>query len=56
MIFSGYLKASNEPGVALICRIVSLRPFTAFIAAHPGAKLVERHGAERRDSLARCVA
>ena len=49
----GHLKASNKPGrVTLVCRIVSLRPFTAFIATHSGAKLVERHGAEHRDPLA----
>jgi len=31
----GYLKASNEPGrVALVCRIVSLRALTAFVATH----------------------
>jgi hypothetical protein len=38
---------SNEPGrVALICRIVSLGPFTASIAFHLGAELIQRHGAE----------
>src|SRR5882757_9025286 len=48
-----HLKASNKPGrVTLVCRIVSLRPFTAFIATHLGAELVERHGAEHRDPLA----
>ena len=47
------LKASNEPGrVALVCRIVSLGPFTAPIAFHLGAELVQRHGAEHRDPLA----
>jgi hypothetical protein len=47
------LKASNKRGrVALVCRIVSLRPLTAFIAFHPGAQLVERHGAEHREPLA----
>ena len=45
--------ASNKPGrVALVCRIVSLRALAAFIATHPGAELVERHGAEHRDPLA----
>jgi len=45
--------ASNEPGrVALVCRIVSLRPFTAFIATHLGAEMVQRHGAEHRYPLA----
>jgi hypothetical protein len=49
----GHLKASNEPGrVALICRIALLRPFTAFIATHLGAELVQRHGAEHWYSLA----
>src|SRR5882762_6045147 len=48
-----HLKASNKPGrVALVCRIISLRPFTAFIATHLGAELVQRHGAEHRDPLA----
>ena len=36
----------------MVCRIVSLWPFTAFIATHPCAELVERHGAEHRDPLA----
>ena len=41
----GHLNASNKPGrVALVRSIVSLRPLTAFIATHPGAELVERHG------------
>jgi len=45
--------ALNEPGrVALVCRIVSLRAFAALIAFHPGAELVERHGAEHPDPLA----
>src|SRR5882762_11357353 len=48
-----HLKASNKPGrVTLVCRIVSLRPFTAFIATHLGAELIERHGVEHRDPLA----
>jgi hypothetical protein len=38
--------------VALVCRIISLGPFTALIAFHPGAELVQRHGAEHRDPLA----
>ena len=29
-----------------------LGPFTAFIATHPGAELVERHRAQHRDPLA----
>jgi hypothetical protein len=49
----GHLKASNKPGrVALLRRIVSIGPFTAFIAFHLGAELVERHGAEHWYSLA----
>jgi hypothetical protein len=49
----GHLKGSNEPGrVARVRRIVTLRALTAFIATHPGAELVERHGAEHRDPLA----
>ena len=45
--------ASNKPGrVVLVCRIVSLRALTAFIATHPGAELIERHGAEHREPLA----
>jgi hypothetical protein len=48
-----HLKTSNEPGrVALVCRIVSLRALTAFVATHFSAELVECHGAEHRDSLA----
>ena len=48
------MRASNEPGrVALVCRIVSLRPLAAFIATHLGAELVELHGAEHRDPLAK---
>src|SRR6266478_538973 len=48
------LKASNEPGrVALVCGVISLRPLAAFIATHLGAELVERHGAEHRDPLAK---
>src|SRR6267142_330142 len=48
----GHLNPSNEPGrVALVCRIVSLRALTAFIATHPGAELIERHGAEHREPL-----
>ena len=47
---SRHLKASNEPGrVALVCRIVSLRPLVAFIAFHLGAELIERHGADHRN-------
>ena len=50
---TGHLNPSNEPGrVALVCRIVSLRAFAALIAFHPGAELVERHGAEHPDPLA----
>jgi hypothetical protein len=46
----GHLFPSNEPGrVALVCRIISLR---APIAFHPGAELVERHGAEHGQSFA----
>jgi hypothetical protein len=49
----GHLKASNEPGrVALVRRIVSLRTLAAFVAAHRGAELIERHRTEHRDSLA----
>ena len=49
----GHLKASNKPGgVLLICGAIPLRAFAAFIAAHLGAELVERHGAEHRDPLA----
>ena len=47
------LNPSNKPGrVALVRRIVSLGPLGAFIAAHPCAELVERHGAQHRYSLA----
>jgi hypothetical protein len=47
------LKASNKPGrVALVCRVISLRPVTAFVATHLGTKLVKRHGAEHREPLA----
>jgi len=53
LIFRLLLKASNKPGrVALVCRIVSLRALATFIAPHPGAELVEHHGAEHRDPLA----
>ena len=46
-------KSSNEPGcIALVRRVVSLMPLAAPIAFHPGAELVERHGAEHRDPLA----
>ena len=49
----GHLKASNKPGrVALVCRVVSLRALAALIAFHPGAELVQRHGAEHRYPLA----
>src|SRR5258707_15765614 len=48
-----HLKASNKPGrVSLVCRIVSLRPFTAPIAFHLGAELVERHPAEPSETWA----
>jgi hypothetical protein len=48
-----HLKASSEPGrIALLCRVVSLGQFSAFIATHLGADLVERHRAEHRYSLA----
>jgi hypothetical protein len=43
----GHLKASNKPGrVALVRRIVSLRALAAFIATHPCAEFIQRHGAE----------
>ena len=44
---------SNKAGrVALVCRIVSLRPLAALIATHLGAELVQRHGAEHREPVA----
>jgi hypothetical protein len=49
----GHLNASTEPGrIALLRRIVSYWPIAAATAFHPGAELVERHGAEHRYSLA----
>jgi hypothetical protein len=48
-----HLKASNKSECnALVCRIISLGSFTAPITFHPGAELIERHGAEHRDPLA----
>jgi hypothetical protein len=38
--------------IALVRGIVWLGAFTAFIAFHPGAELIECHGAEHRDPLA----
>jgi hypothetical protein len=47
------LNPSNKPGrVALVRGIVPLRTLAAFIAFHLGGELIERHGAEHRDSLA----
>jgi hypothetical protein len=49
----GHLNPSNKPGrIALVYKIVSLRPLAAPIAFHLGAELVERHRAEHWYSLA----
>jgi len=50
---AGTSKSFERTGrVALVRGIVSLRALAAFIATHPGAELVERHGAEHRDPFA----